>query len=563
MAAPRQNGLLSSCEPCSKSKLQCDHSLPVCQRRTARRRAPECTYRLCPLTKTGPKRNRVRSNNGKSTANTYYDDALSHTELFDWAKPTETGDGFFSQLGFLGPTSHLTVFNDHGLATGSQPGLLCDENHEAVDSTMVEIGAQIFSLLDHLPFYAEVLEKRFELFEGWLRVLYHSLVGDSTTIETYSAMTLSEYVSQITPIWETDGLILALIGAATYQIAPDEAVLKRDRIPGKDKQELRKTAIAVSGMCLQFCNRVGAISDPLCWAAIQHAVFMMEMHGAWQRQGDVVSLVFTLGLHQRELDERTPFFLSEIRSRTMMAADSMDEELATFLVRPPRIRRQYCDIQFPLDISWEDLVVDHSTRDAAIQQLDPDGWNVQGDPNKGARPRVTLLASILWEVVLEFSLSREVDNLWDRVKSTVAKRTGETSDSLIETSQQILALFLDLVSKQVRTGRVNHLTIFDFSYIGLPAATVLSKNCCRKIFPQSKIIQRLSVFAGHIETFLSSREGDYDTCMKRLSYTRRVLDFALSPRPGATSEQVTDENTDLMTLFEDFDWEQELRPLFT
>ena len=44
---------------------------------------------------------------------------------------------------------------------------------------------------------------------------------------------------------------------------------------------------------------------------------------------------------------------------------------------------------------------------------------------------------------------------------TVAKRTGEIPDSLIETSQQILALLLDMVSKQVRTGRVNHLTIFD------------------------------------------------------------------------------------------------------
>ena len=179
---------------------------------------------------------------------------------------------------------------------------------------MVEIGAQILSLLDKLPFYTEVLEKRFELFEGWifgpqlvretlhrLQVLYHNLVGGSSaddrharllewsrtvfcntaaTTETYPAMTLSEYVSKITSKWETVGLIFALIGAATYQIAPDEAVFKRDAIPGKDKQELRKTAIAVSDMCLQFCNKAGAISDPLCWAAIQHTVLMMEMHGS-------------------------------------------------------------------------------------------------------------------------------------------------------------------------------------------------------------------------------------------------------------------------------------------
>ena len=63
--------------------------------------------------------------------------------------------------------------------------------------------------------------------------------------------------------------------------------------------------------------------------------------------------------------------------------------------------------------------------------------------------------------------------------------------------------------------------------------------------------------------------------MKGLSYIRQVLDFVLSPRPGDTSEQVTDETRegeggllgdtemDFMTLFEDLNWEQELRPLFT
>jgi chromatin structure-remodeling complex subunit RSC3/30 len=83
------------------------------------------------------------------------------------------------------------------------------------------------------------------------------------------------------------------------------------------------------------------------------------------------------------------------------------------------------------------------------------------------------------------------------------------------------------------------------------------------------------VFAAQIETFFPSREGDYDTCMKGLSFIRQVLESVLSPRPGATSEQVIDETRegegglpmdtemDFMTLFENFDWELEIRPLFT
>ncbi|KAL3431360.1 hypothetical protein BDV09DRAFT_198810 [Aspergillus tetrazonus] len=257
----------------------------------------------------------------------------------------------------------------------------------------------------------------------------------------------------------------------------------------------------------------------------------------------------------------------------MVAAYSMDKELATFLGRPPRICRQYCDIQLPLDISWEDLVADDSTRVAAVQQLDPDGWNVQGDPEKDARPRVALLASILREMVLEFSLSREVENLWYRVKSRRPSRFSH--------------FFWIWFPNRSGQGVSIHLTIFDFSYIGLPAAAVLSKSLLRrsqssadestseKSFPQSEIIQRLSVFAAHIETFFSSRESDYDTCMKGLSYIQQALDFVLSPRPGDTSEQVTDETRegedgllgdtemDFMTLFGDLNWEQELRPRFT
>ncbi|PKY07637.1 putative Zn(II)2Cys6 transcription factor [Aspergillus campestris IBT 28561] len=636
MSAPRRNGLLSSCEPCRKSKLRCDHTLPVCQRCVTSRRTQQCTYHPCPLTKGRPKRTLVRSNQNQRESYPDDDDVSPNREPFDWVdkspsvparrfepKPTGNRDESFSPLGFLGPTSHATVFGDDASDGGSQLSLLADINTEAVDSTMVEIGAQILSLLDHLPFYAELLEKRFNLFEGWifgpqlireallgLRMLYHGVVQDSSannrharllegsrlvfrntvaTIETDPAMTLSEYVAQTTPRWETIGLIFALVGTATYRISPGEAVLTRDGIPGKDRHGLRKIAVAVSDMCLQFCNKVGVISDPLCWAAVQHTVFIIDMHGSndyrtWQRQGEVVSLVFALGLHQRTVDERTPFFLSEIRSRTMVAAYSMDKELATFLGRPPRICRQYCDLRFPLDISWDDLVAEASIREAAIQQLNPDGWNVQGDPDKGARPRLTLLASILREMILELSLSRDVDNLWDR---TVARKTGQIPDPLIDTSQDILAGLLDLVSKQSRAGPVSHLTIFDFSYIGLPAAAVLSKELLRRSqssanqatsgtsFPRSKIIQNLSVFAAQIETFFPSREGDYDTCMKGLAYIRRVLDSVLSACAGAVSGQPSDEtravdgglsgdtDIDFETLFENFDWEQEIRPLFT
>ncbi|KAL4974591.1 putative Zn(II)2Cys6 transcription factor [Aspergillus desertorum] len=641
MSTTRRNGLLSSCEPCRISKVRCDHSLPVCQRCVARRRPTECVYHPCPLTKRRQNRNLHTGNdvgNHSDRENTSrHNTASPPSELFDWVLksssvqarrfgPSQATDDneLFARLGYLGPTNDTRVFSDQLSNTRSESASRSDTIVEEIDSTEVETGAQILSLLVHVPFFADVLEKRFDLFDGWifgpplvretltrLRELYHSIVQGSSavdryprllewsrlifrntaaTIETNATTTLSEYILQIAPKWETIGLIFALLGTATYQINPDDAVLRRDGIPGNDKQGLRKIAIAVSGMCLQFCNKVSVMSEPWCWAAIHHTVFMIEMHGSndyrtWRSLGDVINLVFALGLHQRKVDERAPFFLSEIRSRTIIAAYYMDKELATFLGRPPRICRQYCDFQTPLDLSWEDLVADASIQEAAVRQLDSNGWNMQGDLDKGARPRVTLLTSIIREMILELSLSPHVDNLEDIVKSVFAKRTREIPDSLIVTASEILRLLLDLVSKQVQAGRINRLITFDLSYIGLPAAAVLSKELLRRSqlsadqsileipFPRSEVIQRLSVFVVQVESFFPSREGDYDTCMKGLSFIRQVLDSVLSP--SALSAQLSNEirqeesglimdmDMDFATFLESFDWEQEMRPVFT
>ncbi|KAJ5139061.1 uncharacterized protein N7515_003909 [Penicillium bovifimosum] len=327
---------------------------------------------------------------------------------------------------------------------------------------------------------------------------------------------------------------------------------------------------------------------------MQHISFMLEMHGStdhriWQRLGDVTTLVFALGLHQREVDERAPFFLSEIRKRTMVAAYSMDKELATFLGRPPRICRRYCNFHIPLDIGWEDLLADASTRDAVVQRLDANGWDSRGG-SEGAKPRVSMLSNIYREMILELSFSREMDNLMHKIEEIrhesnhmrlglpiflrwspenehpsaaslhleflyqdfllcqmLVERAGDGSNSLIEKSLEILVLLLDIVSKQTRAGNVSHFTIFDLCYIGLPAAGVLSKELLRHSqesggghpresnFARSEIIQRLSVFAAQLETFFPSREGDYDTCMKGLAFIRQVLDIVLTPNTTDSS----------------------------
>lgn len=131
--------------------------------------------------------------------------------------------------------------------------------------------------------------------------------------------------------------------------------------------------------------------------------------------GDLTTTVFALGIHQPAADSDTPFFLAEIRKRAMVAAYALDKDLATCLGRPPRICWRYCNIQFPLDIDYDELVAEPAIREAALQHLDAAGWNKDGRLDKGARARGVLIASLLRESVLEVSLSHELDGLEERV----------------------------------------------------------------------------------------------------------------------------------------------------
>ena len=128
----------------------------------------------------------------------------------------------------------------------------------------------------------------------------------------------------------------------------------------------------------------------------------------------MATTVFAHGLHQESTN--APFFLREMRKRTMIGAYTADKELATFLGRPPLISWRYCDISMPLDLSCEEIAADPEVRNAAIANLTPEGWNREGSVKKGAWPRVCLLTSMFREKILDVSLSRKSDNLTEKVE---------------------------------------------------------------------------------------------------------------------------------------------------
>jgi chromatin structure-remodeling complex subunit RSC3/30 len=256
----------------------------------------------------------------------------------------------------------------------------------------------------------------------------------ATEIELRASMTLSEYVALSAARWDTYALLLSSIGYAIYHVAHDDPIFQSGNLPGKDRKGLRRIALAASDICLQLCDRLGTISDSLCCAILQHSVLVHHTYGTggkfcarsekskfrltkrtdyrtWQKLGDLTTIVFALGLHQAGDDKNIPFFLSELRKRIMIGAYGMDKDLALFLGRPPRICKQYCNIQSPLDLTWEELIAAPTVRQAALQKLDAQGWNTEGKLGSGARGRTIHLACLIREDILEMSIGQGRDNV--------------------------------------------------------------------------------------------------------------------------------------------------------
>ncbi|GLA30386.1 hypothetical protein AnigIFM63326_008593 [Aspergillus niger] len=174
MSAPRRNGQLSSCEPCRKSKLRCDHSAPTCNRCVRRGKADLCVYHPAPLTKP-----RELSRPLKATRTATKEQMLVPAKTLKWDSLSASSPATvltpaafpnpsklpFSGSGFLGPTSYSGAFSNSELDVVDFPS---STRSTPIDPQQVARGAQVLFLLEHLPLFAEISKKRFTISPGWV-----------------------------------------------------------------------------------------------------------------------------------------------------------------------------------------------------------------------------------------------------------------------------------------------------------------------------------------------------------------------------------------------------------
>ncbi|KAJ5100108.1 hypothetical protein N7532_007109 [Penicillium argentinense] len=619
MATTRRNGQLSSCEPCRKSKLRCDHTMPICGRCIRRDLREDCIYHPAPLTQLGSQRAKKRRL-ARDEAQ-IKDHAILQNEHRNWNQKKFS----VSSPGFLGNTSYSNTFTD------TANGLLNEMNSPIqvevvpMDSKKVHLGAQVLTLLKNLAFYREVVNARFKLWEGWclgrpltemifqlMEELWGSPPSDSVDqsihalrlskqlfqtharpLEISADMSWTQFKTIIAGRWETVGLLFCMTGASTEWLSEEDPIFKQ---PGSSNlKSLANTACAVSDICLQFCDSAGIINDVVSWLLIHHTTLLATVYGdsdsrPWRKLGELSTTVFALGLHQNSSDN-VPLFIAELRKRIMVGSFTIDKILATFLGRPPLISWRYCDIQLPLDLSFEEMIEDPPLLNAKIARLERNGgWNEEGTIRKGAWARVALFRSILREKVLELSLSFRVEDLQAKVNDlleendnlreslpsffrwkpegdggnavsviedrlllalhldllynefllyrTVQKWTRDQPGAIIKTSCEMLSALLSMVSKFTRLGHPIFDMGFNLCYFGLPAAGILSAELLRRSkslisdtnisFPRSEIIQNLSVFSSYLETFIQQEEGNYRVSQQGQRIIRHILDQVLS-----------------------------------
>ena len=214
---------------------------------------------------------------------------------------------------FLGVTSFSAVYSEneaslmqHGSITPlrlpqlNPPG--AQNSIFAVDRRQIQLGAELLSLLfDDFALYrrtAIACEERSsnglmdlptmcticDVVEGMyssmpndldpqsrLLVLSRRLFeGTTGKLVTHADMTLDEYLVALAGRWEAIGFILTLSGICAAHTTVDDPPFHGLGFSAIDHRNLGILATAGGDLCLQFCESMGVMSDPLGWLLLRH-----------------------------------------------------------------------------------------------------------------------------------------------------------------------------------------------------------------------------------------------------------------------------------------------------
>ncbi|KAJ5659173.1 hypothetical protein N7507_005624 [Penicillium longicatenatum] len=318
----RRNGFLSSCEPCRRSKLRCDHQVPICGRCRRTRKADTCVYRPN-LTTTAPSATKSTNTGRSPTSESLPLTQISVPQTRSEPQPIASSPhtlrdryidvwshrlALSSTPSFLGVTSFSAVYSENEaslkenesttplrLPQLNPPGV--QKSISAVDPYQVQLGAELLSLIfdDFALFRRTAIACEERSSKGLMDLptmcticnvieeMYNSISNDSDQpsrllvlsrrlfegtageLVTNVDMTLDEYLVALAGRWEAFGFLLTLSGICAAHTTVDDPPFRGLGFSATDHKNLGILATAGGDLCLQFCESMGVMSDPLGW----------------------------------------------------------------------------------------------------------------------------------------------------------------------------------------------------------------------------------------------------------------------------------------------------------
>lgn len=125
----------------------------------------------------------------------------------------------------------------------------------------------------------------------------------------------------------------------------------------------------------------------------------------WKKTSALAAALQCANLHEEiRVDDNTPFFIAELRKRLFICAYNNDKTSAAFAGRPPKLTRLYCRLQIPLDLTDAQTMSEGAELEAAVRELDEEGWNQEGVVQRSTFARISAANALITEDILEISL---------------------------------------------------------------------------------------------------------------------------------------------------------------
>ncbi|KAK8066564.1 hypothetical protein PG997_013311 [Apiospora hydei] len=449
----RRNRKLQSCEPCRKSKLACDHSVP-CGRCIRRRCVDKCFYHPNPLT-----RNRhTVSQAASATADSPSYSAGSSLGLVRSIEPPQStklgGPVRFvckeapvvhrassapplhhaydhevvrsEKQSFLGSTSLTSMLTEdlEKLGVPSVDLQTFSAQSVAISYDRMTKGCEVLAFLRNDSMVNQFINCFYGNWEGdvafcvqpimkmWLMELwrFHGGVLKSQNPDKIRQLCELIWMQLSTGVnlrWDVIGLIACYVATAAAAGDTSKKLLEEYQTT---REAVMCSMLDIAATCLTFCRECEILDDTFLWLTAEYYALIGfvkgEVSSAVYRAGaELASTVLAMGLHQYiRANTSVPPFLAQLRKQARMVTYSTEISVSAFLGRPPRLSYRYINLDTGYDFTSDEVLAEESEFAANVSKLLEGGYNSDGRIRPITFWKVWIPFAILREQILELAL---------------------------------------------------------------------------------------------------------------------------------------------------------------